>query len=207
MIPRGVLHRRVNGFLLAAGPALLLYIVVGRGRSEAFFAPIQAFATAGSYQDNSTLGRIEENRNLVYTFTNFANPLLGTGWGQPYAKLTSQFASYTDWDQYLYQPHNSLLGIVVFGGMVGLYGIWLVVPVAAFLATRGNRETTGTIDRAATMAAVSILPAYGAQCYGDLGFQSLPCGLILSVAMAAAGRVCAWSAAPSRGAKKRGGRV
>ena len=60
-----------------------------------------------------------------------------------------------------------------------------MVPVAAFLATRGYRGT----DAAPSIARrpwppLCILPAYGAQCYGDIGFQSLTCGLIFGVAMA-----------------------
>ena len=39
------------------------------------------------------------------------------------------------------------------------------------------------------MTALGILPAYGVQCYGDLGFQSLTCALILGVALAVAGKV------------------
>ena len=53
---------------------------------------------------------------------------------------------------------------------------------------------------------LAILPAYGAQCYGDIGFQSLTCGLILGVAMAVAGKVCAWADArcdrPRAGARR-----
>jgi hypothetical protein len=57
------------------------------------------------------------------------------------------------------------------------------------------------------MAALCILPAYSGQCYGDIGFQSLTCGLILGVAMAAAGKVSAWAGAPPDGARKDGARA
>ena len=141
---------------------------------EPVFAPVRALSTSGSNEDNSSLARQEEMRNLIYTLSAAGNPLLGTGWGsrteghQRLRELRGRV-----WWQYLYLPHNSLLGVAVFGGLVGICGIWLVVPVAAFLATRGYRGATGTVDRAAAMAAVCILPAYGAQCYGDIGFQSL----------------------------------
>ena len=51
------------------------------------------------------------------------------------------------------------------------------------------------------MAAVGVLPAYGAQCYGDLGFQSFTCGLLLGVAIAVAGKVSAWAAASPESAE------
>ena len=85
--------------------------------------------------------------------------------------------------------------MAVFGGLVGIAGIWLVVPVAAYLAMRGYRAATRPVERAAAMTALGILPAYGVQCYGDIGFQSLTCGLLLGVAMAVAGRVSTADAA------------
>jgi O-antigen ligase len=131
----------------------------------------------------------------MYTLAAAGNPLVGTGWGVPYQLVTNVYAHFgPEWWQYQYMPHNSLLGVVVFGGLVGIFGIWMVVPVTAFLATRGYRASTGNVERAASMAAVGILPAYGAQCYGDIGFQSFTCGLVLGVAMAVAGKVAAWAA-------------
>src|SRR5262249_28482374 len=132
-----------------------------------------------------------------FTLSEGGNPLLGRGWGHPYLKATSVYANFdSTWSQYIYLPHNSLLGIAAFGGLVGLFGIWLVIPVAAFLATRGLRASIQPIDRAAAMAAICILPAYGAHCYGDLGLQSLTCGLILSQAIAVAGKVSSWGSHP-----------
>ena len=68
-----------------------------------------------------------------------------------------------------------------------------MVPVTALLATRGYLDATEAVARAGGMCAAAVLPAYSAQCFGDIGFQSLTCALILSVAMAAAGKVYVWS--------------
>jgi hypothetical protein len=60
------------------------------------------------------------------------------------------------------------------------------------------------------MAAVAILPAYGIQSYGDLGFQSLTSCLILGVAIGVAGKVSTWAAdrqATVRRLKTRGGHL
>jgi hypothetical protein len=190
LLPRGALRRRVFRTALVAAPALAIYVAVGSGRSGLAFAPLRAVATTGSYTDNSSLARGEENRNLIYTLTSFGNPLLGTGWGHPYAKVSSTYSNYgEEWWQYLFMPHNSLLGVIAFSGLAGLFGIWCVIPVTAFLARRAHVAAAHRVDRAATMAAIGVLPAYAAQCYGDLGFQSLTGGLIISVAMAAAGSV------------------
>ena len=190
LLPRGKVRRRVNVAMLFVAPAFLVYVAVGWGRQERIFEPLRAFSTAGSYEDNSSLARQEEIKNLLYTLGMYGNPLFGTGWGHPYEKVTSVYANFgAEWEQYAYLPHNSLLALAVFGGLVGIFGIWLVVPVAAFLATRGYRGATGEVERAAGMAAVCILPAYSAQCYGDIGFQSLTCSLIFATAIAAAAKV------------------
>jgi hypothetical protein len=193
LAPRGW---RVNRWALLFGPIVLAYLVVGWGQPGAFFAPARALATAGSDADASSLARQEEVRNLLYTLANAGNPLLGTGWGVPYQKVTSVYSNFgPEWWQYLYLPHNSLLAVAVFGGLVGICGIWLVVPATAFLAMRGYRAATRPVERAAAMTALCLLPAYAAQCYGDIGFQSLTCGLLLGATMAAAGKVSAWAAA------------
>lgn len=128
--------------------------------------------------------------------TTAGNPLLGTGWGVAYSQVSSVHTHFGEgfW-QDAYLPHNSLLGVAVFGGFVGIAGIWLVVPVTALLGMRGHQGAMRAPDRAAAMAVVSILPAYGVQCYGDIGFQSFTGCLLLGVAMASAGKLAAWAEA------------
>jgi hypothetical protein len=193
------LRRRVNRLLLATAPLLVAYVVLGWGRHGALFAPLRAFSTTtGESEDASSIARNEESLNLVYTFQR--NPLLGTGWGHPYLEVSSTYTgSYHKFWQYPYMPHNSLVGIAAFSGFVGLVGIWLVVPVSAFLATGGYRRATRSVDRAAAMATVCFLPAYGVDAFADMCIQGLTSALLLSVAMAAAGKVSAWTEAwPTR---------
>jgi len=200
LLPTGAARRRRNAFLLAAVPLLVAYTAIGIGRPEPVFGPVNAVVSASGNEDASSLARQEEVRNLLYTLSAARNPLLGTGWGVPYVKVTSVYANFdeTRWWQYRYMPHNSLLALAVFGGLVGIAGIWMVVPVTAFLATRGFRSATRPAERAGALAALGILPAYGVQCYGDLGFQSLTCALILAVAMAVAGKAAVLAASRPR---------
>jgi hypothetical protein len=138
---------------MVLAPVLVLYAAVGWGRKEPVFAPLAAFSSVGSDSDNSSLARLEEMTNLIYTFTEFGNPLLGTGWGHPYQKISSVYANFgKEWWQYAYMPHNSLLAVVTFSGLVGIFGMLGVMPVGAFLATRGYRSATNAIERAAAMA-------------------------------------------------------
>lgn len=197
VLPKDRVRRRVNAFLVVAAPVLLLYVAVGWGRQGAIFEPVRALSTSGSDTDASSLARLEEIRNLMYTLSVSGNPVLGTGWGVPYKQVTSIYTHFgKSWTQYGYTPHNSLLGIVVFGGFVGLFGIWGVVPVTAFLAGRGLAGARGPAERAAAMSAAALLPAYGVQCYGDIGFQSVTCGLLLGIAMGVAAKTSVWAARP-----------
>jgi hypothetical protein len=194
ILPKDRVRRRVNAFLVVAAPVILLYVAVGWGREGAFFEPVRALSTSGSDNDASSLARQEEIRNLMYTLSVSGNPLLGTGWGVPYLQVTSIYTHFDHgWTQYGYTPHNSLMGVVVFGGFVGLFGIWGVVPVTAYLAGLGLRGARGPAERAAAMTAAALLPAYGIQCYGDIGLQSVTCGLLLGVAMGVAARTSVWA--------------
>ncbi len=204
LLPSRGVRRRINLLALLFAPVVLLYAAVGWGRQGPIFAPLRALSTTGSSEDSSSLARHEENANLTHTLRVAGNPLFGTGWGQPYLKITSWYANFgAEWWQYRYLPHNSLLGIAVFSGLTGLFGIWLVVPVTALLASRGCRATSQTIERAAGMTAIGILPAYAAQCFGDIGFQSFTSAMILSVAMATAGKTYAWTK-PRRSVSRKG---
>ena len=183
-------------------PVVLAYAAVGWGREEAIFAPLQAFSTAGSVNDNSSLARQEEIRNLIYTFTNSGNPLFGTGWGIPYAQVTSIYTYFEGgFAMYPYLPHNSLLGIAAFAGFVGIFGIWLVIPVSALLGMQGLRGASNPVSRAAAMTVLGFLPAYGAQCYGDIGFQGFTCALLIGCAAGVSGKLSVWAASARRRAR------
>lgn len=205
LLPAAV-RRRANLTLAFAAPVLVVYLAVGWGRPGALWAPARALSTTGSDDDNSSLARQEEIRNLLYTLSRTRNPLLGTGWGVAHQKVSAVYSNYEDehWVQYAFMPHNSLLALIVFAGLAGLMGVWLVVPVAAYLGARAYRDARRPVDRAAAAAAVGLLPAYSAQCYGDIGIQSLTCGLLLGVALAVAGQVYARADAAQRKLRRAG---
>ena len=196
LIGAGPLRSRINRWLVIVVPVLLIYLVVGSKSDSPVFAPAHAFMTTGSNYDASSLARMEEDRNLLYTLVDIGNPVLGTGWGLPYRRETSTYGNYgADWILAPYTPHNSILGLVAYSGLLGLIGIWGVVPMGAYLATRGYRRSTELVPRAAGMSALCSLGVYSAHCYGDIGLQSFPGALILGAALATAGKVAAWSEA------------
>lgn len=197
LLPRRGLRRRVNRRLLLASPLIAAYVLVGWGSSAPIFAPLEALRTTSPTATNaSKLARNEEDANLVYTFRR--SPLLGTGWGHEYEALSSVYSAVfkkTDFTQYGYLPHNSLLALFAFTGVLGFAGMWTFVPVGAFFAARGYRRARRATDRAATMAAVCVLPVFGLQAFGDLGINELSAWLVAGVAVTSGGRVAAWTRA------------
>jgi hypothetical protein len=198
VIGAGPLRSRINRWAMIVGPLLLVYFVAGTVSDSPVFAPVHALASTGSYRDASSLTREEEIRNLLRTLSDSGNPIFGTGWGRPYDKVESYYSNYDpNWILVLYTPHNSIVGLAAYSGLVGILGIWGVFPVAAFLAARGYRNSTSKVVRTAGMAAIGAIGVYGVQCYGDIGFQSFPGAVILGVALGIAGRVSMWPEAVS----------
>lgn len=194
LIGAGPLRRRINRWMIVTAPLALMYVAIGLNSDAALFSPIHSLASANSGADLSSLARQEEIRNLLYTLSDHGNPLFGTGWGHPYQKLSSLWSNFgSAWLLADYTPHNSLLGSVAFSGLLGVFGIWGVVPVAALLAAKGYRAATAPVPRAAAMVAIGVLVVYSVHCYGDIGFNSFVANLFFGAALAAAGKLAAWS--------------
>jgi hypothetical protein len=191
LVGAGPLRDRVNRWALIIGPLLLAYFLAGTMSDSKVFAPVRALTTTGSYEDASSLTREEENRNLLRTLVDSGNPILGKGWGQRYDKTESIYSNYQDdWILVLYTPHNSILGLAAYAGLIGFIGLWGVMPVAAYLAARGYMDSPGNaVLQSAAIAAICAVSIYSVQCYGDIGLQSFPGAAFLGAALATAARV------------------
>lgn len=193
LIGPGAARKRINRWLLIVAPLAIIYIIAGMNSDNPVFAPVHALATTGSNADSSSLTRKEEIRNLLRTLVDHGNPLFGTGWGVPYTKVESVYSNYDPrWILYLYTPHSSIIGLAAFSGLVGILGIWGVVPLGAFLAARGYKGSTEAVPRTAAMVALCSLVVYSAHCYGDIGLQSFAGALILGGALGTAGKIATW---------------
>jgi hypothetical protein len=202
LIGPGPLRSKVNKWVAIMAVPLLAYFVIGMNSSSAIFAPVHALATTGSVKDASSLAREEEIRNLLRTLGDMGNPLFGTGWGRPYEFVERAYNNYSaDWILAPYTPHNSLVGLGAFSGLLGIIGIWGVVPLGAFLAARGFKSAgQNAVIRVASLAAIGALVVYGVHSYGDIGLQSLPGSVMLGIALGIAGRVAVWNSSnPSPG--------
>jgi hypothetical protein len=186
----------INRWAKWAAPVVVIYFIAGLGSNSPMFAPVHALTTTGSDYDPSSLTRQEEARNLLHTLVNSGNPIFGTGWGIPYDLVEHYWSNYSaNWVLVQYTPHNSLLGLAAFSGLVGIIGIWGVMPVGAYLAARGYRGSTDVIPKVAALVALGCLATYSAHCYGDIGLQSFQGVVMFGLALAVAGKTAAWSAA------------
>jgi hypothetical protein len=193
MLPaRSKITRRLNRTLLVASPMLALYVMIGVGRTETIFKPLQAFASMGAGQeDNSTRARENENTSLITMIG--SRPLFGTGFGHEWVELDATYTvPVTQFPMYHYSPHNSVLALIAFTGGVGFAGLWLVIPVATYLNARTYRRAQDPAVRSVAMVGLIEVVTYLNQAYGDMGAMGpthVGPATLLGAGMAAAARM------------------
>jgi O-antigen ligase len=200
------LKRGAALLLLISLPGLAAYVVAGWSSKSSIARPVQiARSVIASDENASTEARDTENFNLYWTLR--SNPLLGTGFGHEYTEFVKgEDISYI-FAQYRYIPHNSLLGLVAFGGFVGFTLIMMPLVLGLYLAFRSYPRARRAKDRVAALAVVAIIVTYFIQAYGDMGLQSWEGTFLVGAALGIAGklssRVGAWPGSAS-GARPRG---
>jgi hypothetical protein len=184
--------------LVAGSPLFLAYSILGWNSGSALFRPVQTLrSVVDSKADPSTLWRDLENYNLFYTLRH--HPLLGTGYGHGYVETISLPDVSSAYALYRFLPHNSILGLWAYGGLVGFTMLWTMVVVGLFLAARAYQYAVTVDDRTAALAAVSIIVVYLVYCYGDLGLGTWTSVFTVAAAFAVAGKLAvATGAWPSR---------
>jgi hypothetical protein len=169
-------------------PVVAIYAVVGWSSSSKVFRPVQiARSVISSDNDRSTQTRDIENFNLYITLKQ--NPLLGQGFGHEYSEVSRADDISVVFAQYRYIPHNSLLGLWAFGGLLGFTAVWLPLVAAVFLARRSYVRARRAEDRTAALMVVSTVIVYMVQAYGDMGLQSWESAILLGAALAVVGKL------------------
>ena len=79
-----------------------------------------------------------ENYDLFYTLRH--NPVLGTGYGHGYTEVVWLPDVSNAYALYRFLPHNSILGLWAYGGLVGFTALWTMLVVGVFLAARAYRH-------------------------------------------------------------------
>lgn len=200
VIPPSPFRRTLVRRALLTVPIVLIYVAIGWGRPQGVFTPVRQIRSALSSDksDTSNLYRELENAGLVLTLQ--GNRLLGTGLGQPFQEVSTVFSRglAARWPEYRFQPHNSVVGLAAFTGLVGFPVAWLFLPVTSFLAARTCAFARDQRTLALGMIAFASPWIFGVQAFGDMGLQSIKSGALLACAMAAASRLAvatgAWPA-------------
>jgi hypothetical protein len=207
-IPRGPLRRRLNRFAMAAAPVLLVYIAVGWGRSGAIFAPVDKIRSmVADDKNDSNRSRDYENAGLVITLQ--GNRLLGTGFGHEYEEVSTVYSigMRKVFPNYRYIPHNSVLGLMAFTGLLGFPVIWSLLAIGAFFAARARRMARRFPEQVLSTIAFAFYCIYGLQAYGDMGLFSLKANMLLGCAVAVTARLAvltgAWPVGRSPGRARR----
>jgi hypothetical protein len=176
------------GILLA--PVFLLYIAVGWANPTGIFSPVNTFKSmiVGEHNDTGVMDyRDVENFNLIATWQK--NPMLGTGYGHGFDEVIKLADISHLFEDFLYHPHNSVLGLLAFGGMVGFSGVWLFVALTVYFAVRAYHRAHPPHWRAGALVVVSIVFAYINQCFGDMGITSWYCTILIALAVTVSGKL------------------
>jgi hypothetical protein len=168
LIPRGAMRRRVNMVTLVVGPLLAIYYFVGQGSSSRIFKPLQSINTVTTEEDGSTRARNNENLGLIAT-AQTSSPWVGTGWGEKYVCLSDKYSIAKFFELWQYIPHNSILGLLAFTGILGFAGYWLPFPTGAFFNARVARLARSQEARNCGAVGVALLVVCANQFYGDMG--------------------------------------
>jgi len=184
LMPPGSAKRRANRALFAILPIVGLYVAIGWGRTERIFKPLQSFYTITSQEDSSTKSRNVENLGLIHTAS--TGPLMGTGWGHEYLNVSDKYALGQWFKLWRYIPHNSVLGLFAFMGLLGFYGYWLTFPTGMFLNARLARMGNTPLARQLGLIGAVQMVVCVNQYFGDMGMFSYKVVYVMSTSFAIA---------------------
>jgi hypothetical protein len=186
--PAGKARRGIVRLALILAPVILLYVIVGWGRPQKIFLPLRSLSSVTTQEDDSTLARNAENLGLIAT-AGYTNPAFGSGWGKPYVFLTMKYDISMAFELWRYVPHNSILGLLAFTGVLGFMGFWLAMPTAVFLNARVARLASDPTARSVAIVGVSQAIVSCNQLYGDMGIYLPVAMYVIAVSYAMALRL------------------
>jgi hypothetical protein len=179
--------QRVSHALLASIPVLVLYFAAGWESNAQFFAPVKTLRSMGDADvDSSTLFRDIEDYNLIQSIN--SRPFLGTGFGVPFPEVVPE-DDISFFKEYHFLPHNSVLGLWAFLGMLGFTGLTTVLVICGWLAARSHAFARSPGERLASVMVLSVLLINGIQCWGDIGFSEGLAIFLVAPVLAVAGQL------------------
>jgi len=175
--------------VVAALPLTLIYVPLGWNSNAPIFSPVHKVRSmTDSDVNTSTMWRQLENYDLIYTYVQ--RPILGSGFGHPFDEVIKLPDVTTSYPLEPYVPHNSVLGLWAFGGLVGFALLWTMLPVGLFFTARAYRWARTPLERVTALGAASVQVSYVMQGYGDLGFGTWGPVFTVATAYALVGKIC-----------------
>ena len=188
LTPMTRVKRGLARVAVCALPIALVYLAVGWGSTSAFFGPVEVIrSVVDSKADPSTAWRDWENYDLFFTLKQ--SPLFGTGYGHGYVEIVKLPDISQAYALYRFIPHNSILGLWAYGGLVGFTALWTMLVGGVFFAARAAHHATRVADRTAAIAATSAVVVYLVHCYGDMGLGTWTSVFTVGPALAAASQL------------------
>lgn len=185
LMPWTPLKRKILRYVLFALPFVIIYLIAGwNSQTGPLRGANMIRSLVDSKSDASTEWRDNENIDLIASLQ--SNPVLGLGFGQKY--IGPAFIEDV-YPQEHFLPHDSMLGIWAFGGIVGFTLYWLLLSVGGFLAARTYAFATRPIDRVAALFGIQMILIYANQGYGDIGFGTTTGVLLTGVTLAMIGKL------------------
>lgn len=177
----------VRGSIFAA-PLLAVYSLIGWSSGSLLFRPVQVVRSmVDSSTDGSTAWRDWENYDLFCTIK--AHPLTGLGYGHGYIEVVKLPDISEMYALYRFIPHNGILGLFAYGGVIGFTALSTVFVVGIFFAARAQRHATRADDRVAALSALMIIVIYLVHCYGDMGLGTWAGVFTVAPALAVAAKL------------------
>lgn len=189
MQPWTAVKRRIGRALVLLSPLLVVYGAVGWRSTAPVFSPVQTLRSVveGQHAEGELDYRDIENWDLIVTWRQ--RPLLGSGYGHVFLEPIKLPNIAVTFPTYGFHPHNSVLGLFAFGGVVGVTGLWLYLAITVFLAARAYRHTAVPAYRESALVALCMVLIYANQCFGDMGVLSWLCSFILALMVAHSGKL------------------
>jgi O-antigen ligase len=113
---------------------------------------------------------------------------IGTGWGRRYIELSDKYQIH-DFELWPYIPHNSILGLLAYTGILGAAAFWFAFSTAMFMNARLGRQAPSPLARRIGIVGATQMIVCANQMYGDMGIFSSKTIYILAASYAVALRL------------------
>jgi O-antigen ligase len=181
------LKRGIRRAVYIIVPLVAIYARLGwNSEAGSLFKPVRMMrSVVDAKSDGSSMWREIENFDLIISFRN--SPLIGKGYGIMYDNAIA--LPPVDYDLERWIPHNSLLGVWCYGGILGYAGLTMLWAGGVYFAMRTYYNTQDPRQRVACIACFGSVLIYMVQAWGDLGLGAWTGAFTVGASICVAGKL------------------